>query len=233
MNLIRVLSSVRDRYRRAGLSDAVGMLWERAYLRYQEQKYGIVTEAVISSADLGLGNPEFHDYGASDWNHLRAVIARLGLDHRQHVFVDFGAGMGRAMIAAAIFPFKTVIGVELSRDLARRAEQNVDRARRKLACRDIRVVNQDATTFEIGPEMTIFYFFNPFHGKTLDAVLGAIQASLNSTPRAVRLICRLPATSDFEGQLRQQRWLHEQFEHHLKSGVKYSVLESRPGETVT
>src|SRR5205823_2569252 len=188
------------------------MLSHRAYIRYQEWSYSVHTEAVLSQAELGFGTSEFHDYSASDWRYLRKILRRLHLDYGSHVFVDYGAGMGRALILASGLPFKRVIGVEISPQLAQIAEQNIKKARRKLACPDIRVVNTDATAFAIEPEMSIFYFNNSIHGHALEAVLNAIRASIVANPRSIRLICQLPSESEFELQIQQTSWLVKQDE---------------------
>jgi hypothetical protein len=227
MDFSTILKSVRTQFAEHGLAGLSRMLLNRTYLRFQEWKYDIHTNVVISSSALGLANPEHHDYGASDWRHLRKVIERLGLQHESHTFVDFGAGLGRVLIVAGGFPFDRVIGVELSRELASLAQQNLTRARRKLVCKDVRVVNTDAAQFTIEPEMSIFYFFNPFHGQTLQIVLNAIHRSLTSSPRVARIICRLPPTSEFEVRIQECDWLERQFELRLKNGTKYWVFASR------
>src|SRR5438094_7871970 len=109
MDLRFVLNSIRKQFRNYGLAGVFEMLFHRAYIRYQEWKYGIRTEGVISQANLGLTNPEFHEYGAADWRQLTKVLRRLHLQYPDHVFVDFGAGMGRALIIAGRFPFKRVV----------------------------------------------------------------------------------------------------------------------------
>ena len=46
------------------------------------------------------------------------------------VFLDIGCGMGRAVYqAAANYPFKRVIGVELSHELTQAARRNIERNR--------------------------------------------------------------------------------------------------------
>src|ERR1700719_3166712 len=42
-----------------------------------------------------------------------------------YTFVDIGAGKGRALLLAAELPFRKVIGVELSEELARIAQKNI------------------------------------------------------------------------------------------------------------
>jgi precorrin-6B methylase 2 len=222
-----VLKSIRKQFCSHGITGVFQMLSDRVYIRYQEWKYGIQTEMVISRETLGLEDSEFLEYGASDWRHLRKVIKRLDLQYPCHVFVDFGAGMGRVLIVAAGFRFKRVIGVELSRDLARIAERNIRNAQPKLACSDIRVIQGNATEFVIEPDMSIFYFFNPFYGRTLDSILEAIYNSIAAHPRIARVICRLPPTSEFATQIQQVEWLSKQGELMLKTGTKYWVFESR------
>jgi GT2 family glycosyltransferase len=54
---------------------------------------------------------------------------------------------GSTDVAAAMLPFKRVIGVEISAVLAERAQQYVSQYRSKLRCKDIKIVNADATTY--------------------------------------------------------------------------------------
>ena len=92
--------------------------------------------------------------------------------------------MGRAVFAAARFPFRQVIGVEISPALAAIAHDNVKSFRRAdanngaaetdgtkgaacgLRCRDVRIVRGDAATFRFPAGPLVVYLYNPF-----DAVL--------------------------------------------------------------
>src|SRR5688572_7478730 len=42
---------------------------------------------------------------------LRNIVKNLGADPRDFTFVDFGSGKGRALLCAAAFPFKRIVGV--------------------------------------------------------------------------------------------------------------------------
>jgi tRNA1(Val) A37 N6-methylase TrmN6 len=68
----------------------------------------------------------------------------LGITNRD-VFVDFGSGKWRAIFWAARYPFRRVIGVELSAQLNALARRNINRNRHRLTCRDIHLVTADVT----------------------------------------------------------------------------------------
>ena len=72
-------------------------------------------------------------YQASPAALVRTAISSLDADLSDMVFVDFGSGKGRVVMIAASFPFKAVIGVELSSELHQIAMENVRRAAPRLS----------------------------------------------------------------------------------------------------
>ncbi len=58
---------------------------------------------------------------------MQALRDRLGLDYRRFSFVDVGSGKGRALLLALDYPFREIIGVELSPELDRVARANIAR----------------------------------------------------------------------------------------------------------
>lgn len=87
-------------------------------------------------------------------------------------FIDLGAGMGRALLLAAEFPFRAVIGVEMHPALARIGRRNMalwramDRARAPL-----RMVECDAADFPLPTGPCVVFLFNPFAAPVLRRVL--------------------------------------------------------------
>jgi SAM-dependent methyltransferase len=80
-----------------------------------------------------------------------------------YTFVDVGAGKGRALLLAAELPFRRVIGVELSGELARIAQRNVSRWNRVSQPKaKIRVIQQDAAKFQWPRIPLLVYLYNPF-----------------------------------------------------------------------
>lgn len=73
------------------------------------------TAGRIDPAELGLDGGR-QGYLPAGWMSLRRILLpREVTDH--DVFVDFGSGMGRVVLQAARYPFRKVIGVEISETL--------------------------------------------------------------------------------------------------------------------
>jgi Histone methylation protein DOT1 len=82
-----------------------------------ERRNRIETEALVPLEEFGLADPNRIDYQPLAWLALRRILRRSEVTE-DDVFIDFGSGMGRAVFqAAAQYPFKRVIGVELSNEL--------------------------------------------------------------------------------------------------------------------
>jgi SAM-dependent methyltransferase len=153
-----------------------------------ERRSGIRTEASISPEELGLSPVNQERYKPSQWLALRRILplADVGPDD---VFIDFGSGMGRVVYqAAARYPFRRVIGIELAHRLHAIAEGNVERTRERLRCRDVELLCTDATTYEVPDDVTVVYMGNPFSGPIFEAVIEQIVASVLRNPRRVRLL---------------------------------------------
>lgn len=107
------------------------------------------------------------------------------------VFLDVGAGKGRAMLLASQYPFLRVEGVELNGDLHRIAEANLarweaDPAAEALA--PLQLVHGDATRLPLPLEPTLAYLFHPFEEKLLRRFLRHIARSLQAHPRPFDLV---------------------------------------------
>jgi|SRR5580658_1008269 hypothetical protein len=102
-------------------------------------------------------------YQASPAALVRTAISSLDADLSDMVFVDFGSGKGRVVMIAASFPFKAVIGVELSSELHQIAMENVRRAAPRLSnIQRISLRCSNAQDFELPPSNLVCYFYNPF-----------------------------------------------------------------------
>ena len=63
-------------------------------------------------ADIHYGHPAAE---------LVEILADLGIYYPDCVFLDLGAGKGRALLLASQFPFKRIVGVEFSIQSGRRS----------------------------------------------------------------------------------------------------------------
>ncbi|MBF0099099.1 MAG: class I SAM-dependent methyltransferase [Magnetococcales bacterium] len=81
----------------------------------------------------------------------------------EYLFVDMGAGLGKAMLLAARYPWQEIIGVELAPELCTVLERNLIRYRdRHPEMPPWRIVNCDASVFEFPDTPLIVFFFDPF-----------------------------------------------------------------------
>lgn len=118
-----------------------------------------------------------------------SIMSKLSFEPRELTFVDFGCGKGRVLLMASQFGFKRVIGIEHSPELSDIAKSNVaiyQRARGRPS--DIRVNCENAADFRIPPGKTLLYFYNPFMGNVMGAVLANIQQALKETFREITIV---------------------------------------------
>lgn len=109
----------------------------------------------------------------------------------QTVFLDVGAGKGRAVMLASQYPFLRVDGVELNTGLARVARANLqlwenDPDAEALA--PVVLHEADATRHPLPEEPTLAYLFHPFEAKLLRAFLRHVHRSVRAQPRPFDLV---------------------------------------------
>lgn len=162
----------------------------RALYDSAERALGIQTRGIVDLAELGLDAPGREGYEGSGWLDLRWLLRSVEVT-RDDVFLDLGAGKGRVLLAASFYPFRSVIGVELSEQLSARARANVAAfrvPRRWRRSGEITVVTSDALTYEIPPDVTCVFMYNPFRGATFDAIAARLIASVDAHPRRLRVL---------------------------------------------
>jgi SAM-dependent methyltransferase len=104
-------------------------------------------------------------------------------------FVDLGCGKGRPLLVASEFPFREIIGVELSASLARTARQNADLVRQRCSRRSpIRVVVADAAQFPLPEGNLVLFLYNPFGEEVIAKIAEAVSAALTDARRVVYVV---------------------------------------------
>jgi hypothetical protein len=125
------------------------------------------------------------------------ILRKLPIRHNEFIFFDLGSGKGGALLLASQFPFKEVIGVELSPSLHRIDCRNIQIYRDdSQQCRRIRCVYEDAASYRIPPEKAVFYLFNPFGRTIMQVVLANIEESLKRVPREIYVAYLKPQRRD-------------------------------------
>ena len=173
-------------------------LLERLTDTRHDRQFGIATAERWDRVRLGFASQDSIEYQAIGYREISEIFALLrpGPDD---VFIDLGSGMGRVVCMAATLPMRAVIGVEISDELHRRAERNLQSLREPVRARSVHFINVDATTYEIAADATIIFLFNPFIGDALLRVLANIERSAQSHPRKFRLVfAGTRSAEDFE-----------------------------------
>jgi SAM-dependent methyltransferase len=128
--------------------------------------------------DAGAHATHYEAVPVADFRNLLAQIPPDAIG--TSTFVDVGAGMGRALLLASEYPFKQIVGVEVSPGLYEVAKMNLASARNlEQRSRDIRIVRADARMWEYPPGDLVVFLYNPFDATALQATLGAVLARRN------------------------------------------------------
>lgn len=117
------------------------------------------------------------------------------------VFLDVGAGKGRAMLIASRYPFLRVEGIELSPTLAKIANTNIKTWQRDptaYALSPLKLHCADATKHPIPTGPTLAFLFHPFELPILRQFVRHVERSITQSPRPFDL---LYANAEHDGLL--------------------------------
>lgn len=184
--------------------------------------HGVDTGGYASTADLGTDARESVHYATMPWRRVRSALARVPLDERERVLLDYGCGRGRVLVAAAARPYRRVIGVELSR-LADDAHANLA-AMRGRRTQDVRVERGDAGAFVVPDDVNLVYFYNPFRGTVLDRVIAQLHASLQRAPRTLYVVYF--NHDHFDRQLGDASWLRRRETRMATADTSFALYEA-------
>ncbi|WP_223799827.1 class I SAM-dependent methyltransferase [Sphingomonas nostoxanthinifaciens] len=193
---IRVANKVR-------LMLGAGSAGQRAYAARKaaidaefDRKSGVDTGGVQHLYDLTVvGGNAGHgtSHIASDPGEFATALAMLDRDLSVATFVDLGSGKGRALLMAAAYPFRRLIGVEFTAEMHAVATANLagrpDRDRFEL-------VHGDAAAYEFPDTPLVLFLFNPFDAPVVAAVAERALASWRRNPRPITVLYVNPLQAD-------------------------------------
>jgi SAM-dependent methyltransferase len=199
---------------------------DRAFELYHDWRLGISTAGGRRLEDVGIESPFSINYYPSDYRSLYKAFRRLRIRPHEDAFLDYGCGLGRVLVVAGTFLFRRVIGVELVPEWARIAAENLRRARSELRCPDLQVFQADAAAYPVPADVTLVFFYSPFHGPLLSSALAAIRSSLDQAPRRLRVVFK--NTVHLERALKDHSWLVKQDEFSASDGDhNIMILQAR------
>jgi len=174
---------------------------ERQRQRYGDADYDWehrvnTTSAAVSWRDrlLGVFHSPYQPTDAALFHEmLDALHQQTHLNFRDFVFVDLGSGKGRALLMAADYPFRRIVGVELLPALHRAAQENLSKYRNESQkCFALESICADATELPLPVEPIVLYLFNPFPEAGFRNVIANLEQSLREHPRAVFVLYHNP-----------------------------------------
>ncbi|MCU1320083.1 MAG: SAM-dependent methyltransferase [Edaphobacter sp.] len=154
--------------------------------------YGTDTSGLIWGEDLPTGHRNdiwstaYYGISPSLFTH---ALSSLSLDWQRFTFLDVGSGKGRALLLASRFPFKRIVGVELSPQLSAAAAANIPKFSAPWQqSYNIEAHNGDALAFDFPAGPFVLYLYNPFLPPVLKRFLKNLNRSLTAEPREFHLI---------------------------------------------
>jgi SAM-dependent methyltransferase len=160
-----------------------------------ERRYGVRTEERLSPHELGLHDPQMSGYMPYGWSRLRRAMPRREVN-ADDVFLDVGSGMGRVVLQAALhYPFRRVLGIEISAGLHEAALMNLAANASRLRCH-VDLQHGNALDFEIPDDVTVVFMYNPFAGNMFQRFIDRILESVDRNPRRIQLVYANPREHD-------------------------------------
>lgn len=201
--------------------------------------FGLRTSGLIPGRHLKSGHP--HDRHATAYFGVAPSVFRELLRRwRQHrpaapleqtTFIDLGAGMGRAMLIAALQPFRAVVGVELNPALVRLARRNMTRWRKiAIPQAPMRLVCGDAADYVFPNGPCVAFLFNPFGATVMRRLLKGMSRSFAGRPEELDI---LYVNNEQEGVLEAQpgfvRLFHGQVKRSREDArADFQIMANQP-----
>jgi SAM-dependent methyltransferase len=179
---------------RTGMASVTRLLGEIAFeIRTRTRTRGDYwpSQKVIDNAVYGDG----HHYRPIERRLMNEALRAVDMDPQVSTFVDLGCGKGRALVVAAEFGWRRLVGVEFDPVLAARAKENAaSYSHRRLSSPDLsfKIIEGDAAIYEPPAGPFLLFMYNPFGEQTAAAVIDRAIQSWRSDPRPVTVVYAFP-----------------------------------------
>ena len=127
-------------------------------------------------------------YAGSQPSVLRVALAELPA-LESFTFLDLGCGKGRPLLVASEFPFRDILGVELSPSLAKVARRNaVIIAERYPQRTAVRIAVADASRFPLPAGDLVLFLYHPFDAELIAKVVAGVEEALSAERRSIYVV---------------------------------------------
>ncbi|MFT4561179.1 MAG: SAM-dependent methyltransferase [Gammaproteobacteria bacterium] len=184
-------------------------------------RYGVDTVGITSLSELSIAEPNWVyglDYQPVEVLDFASLFAELLVELPSTVFVDLGAGKGRAVLLASQLRFKQVIGIEISPELATVAQRNVEKfGPSRIANSQSEIICGDVAETVFPLEPLVVYLYNPFVVPIMQKVISNLIDSVIEHPRRILVVYFRPELADM--------WDHPARFSLVKATSRYRVYE--------
>lgn len=160
-----------------------------------DRAHGTETSRRVHVTDLKIQNINWihaEPYFPTPSRLLADIVEGLDLQFENLTFVDLGSGKGRVLLMASQFPFRRIVGVELSKELDAIARKNIAAYRGEQRCKSIETICGDFTTFEFPSEPLFVYLYNPTSVQLSQILARNLMHSVKQCPRQVWILYVAP-----------------------------------------
>jgi SAM-dependent methyltransferase len=151
-----------------------------------DRRHGTDTAGMVPTVDLDIEDDstkwQSNLYLGSPARVTRHLIRSLAINPGDFTFVDYGSGKGRVLFAAADFPFKKVVGVEISQALHAVAEQNLVSYRGAALASEIELWCGNALDYPLPAGDLVLHMYHPFGPDILKEMLQVIEQAKRAEP---------------------------------------------------
>lgn len=189
-------------FRERGLSEALRSIHHTWHMRAVEareafdRRFGTDTGLTFHLADLRATGGDVQAlwrYNPTLEAPFRRILDDTRLPCSEYLFIDLGSGKGRALLLASEYPFRRILGVELSPRLHRIADRNLTLYRSPTQqCNRFELCCMNAGDFQFPVEKTLLYLFQPFPREVFTRVLANLERSLTAHPRELVVVYQHP-----------------------------------------
>lgn len=159
-------------------------------------KYGLrrtftpvqLSHLTITNADITKSSP----YEAINYFMLKKLLTAFRKQSPDTSIVDLGCGKGRVMVVAAYFGFTRITGIDFAKELCEEAFRNMKKIQSSIPGIKWKVIYANVLDYEILPEDSVFFMFNPFVEETLNFFLIRLEESCKLFPRKTYFLYASP-----------------------------------------
>ncbi len=160
----------------------------------------------VPTADVDRGNGLYR----VTWTSLvRRALRRLNIDHAKYTFIDYGSGKGKAMLMAADYPFRAVVGLEFAPKLHETAVANCRTYTNPAQlCFELEPILTDVLEYAPPPGPIVCFMANPFDQATARQVFANWRERFERGDGDVRVMyLNMRTVGEMAATLDEQDWL--------------------------